>query len=473
MELVARRASAFVIDPDDRVVAVWNPRRGRPGPGQDYLPPSPRPRRRILEDLDYHRLEKLPERELRNALLREARGMTPLLAREISARWIGGQGLGEAARTESTRAAAADPAGYIYSAVPFERLRSLPKPDALVLAPYDLVSRHGMCVQQFPTLNAAAAEYYVLRARLRLFDRVRRTVDQPLRAQSRRLERAVGRLQADLPDATASSSLRREADLLLAHPEASVVGGVARVPDAYGDGSLIAIPVDPEIGLIDNAQRRYRRAQRMQRKREHNAKRVAMLHRQLAALGELSVLTQTIGDLGACDDAIDRLYRLVPRVRLDRPQEPEAGLPESPGTASKSGRRRPRADVGPGILSLSTPGGDVILVGRNASANDRLTHQVAARDDWWLHAEGPGSHVVLRNPQRLRQPPPKALERAASVAAWFSRARSAATVEVHWTRARSVRRPKGGAPGQALIEGQRSIRVSPRRPVPAGGTDQE
>jgi predicted ribosome quality control (RQC) complex YloA/Tae2 family protein len=472
MELVARRASAFVVDPDDRVVAVWSPRRGRPGPGEAYRPPSARARRTRLADLDYPRLQQLPPTELRRALLREAEGMTPMVAREISARRADGQSLIEAASLECSRATAPCLAGHLYSTVPVDRLRSLPAPDALVLAAHELTSCQDMCSQRFPTLNAAATTYYTLRARLRLFDRVRRAVDQPLRARSRRLERAVGRLEAELPDATASTTLRREGDLLLAHPEVIAAGGVAQVPDDYGDGSLITIQVDPDLDLIANAQQRYRHARRITRKREHSAKRLALLRRQLTALGELSEMTQAIDEPSACDEAIGLLHRLVPRGRIDRPLEPEAGTAASPRSEPEIARRPARADVGPGILKLTTPDGDVILVGRNGAANDRLTHQVAARDDWWLHAEGPGSHVLLRNPQRLRQPPPRALERAAAVAAWFSKARSAATVEVHWTRARSVRRPKGGALGQALVEGQRSIRVRPRRPTSAGGTRQ-
>ncbi len=475
MELVARRASAFVIDPDDRIVAVWSPRRGRPDPGETYRPPTPRSQRTQLTDLDYPRFAELPEPELRRTLLHEADGMTPLLAREISARRAGGQNLIEAARLEFDRSGIGPAAGYLYSATPLEQLRSLPPPDTLVLAPYDLVSasQKKMCVRRFPTLSDAAAEYYTLRARLRLLDRARRAVDQPLRAQSRRLERAVGRLEAELPDEEASTTLRREGDLLLAHPEAEIAGGIVRVPDDYADGSLITIRVDPELDLIANAQRRYQRAKRISRKREYDARRLTQLRRQLVALAELAKLIRAMREPRACDDAIDRLRRLVPRARIDRPIEPEAGTLASPSAAPEIARRTAGARPGPGILRLTTPEGDVILVGRNASANDRLTHQVAARDDWWLHAEGPGSHVLLRNPQRLRKPPAKALEHAASVAAWFSKARSAATVEVHWTRARSVRRPKGGAPGQALLEGHRSIRVQPRRPKPAGGAHRD
>jgi predicted ribosome quality control (RQC) complex YloA/Tae2 family protein len=468
MELVTRRASAFVVDPDDRVVAVWSPRRGRPDPGEAYRPPTARAPRVRVTDLDYSRLDELPDSQLRRELVRQAEGMTPLLAREIIARRASGLALREAAQLECARAGTEPTAAHLYSVTPLDRLDSLPAPDALVLAPYELASgQQTMRVAQFPTLSAAAAEYYTLRARLRLLDRVRRAVKRPLRAQSRRLERAVARLETELPDEQTSVALRHQGDLLLAHPEAGVAGGMARVPDDYADGSLIDIQVDPELDLIANAQRKYARAKRISRKREHSARRLVQLRRHLEALRDLAELTRTMRQPSDCKDAIDRLHQLVPRLRIERPIEAEAGIPAAPSAAPEKAGHDAPARLGAGILKLVTPEGDVILVGRNASANDRLTHKVASREDWWLHAEGPGSHVLLRNPQRLRRPPARALERAASVAAWFSKARSAAMVEVHWTRAHSVRRPKGGAPGEVLIAGQRSIRVQPRRPVPA------
>ena len=47
--------------------------------------------------------------------------------------------------------------------------------------------------------------------------------------------------------------------------------------------------------------------------------------------------------------------------------------------------------------------GREILVGRSSRENDELTFQMAAPDDFWLHAgDYSGSHVVVRNPQGTR-----------------------------------------------------------------------
>jgi predicted ribosome quality control (RQC) complex YloA/Tae2 family protein len=105
-----------------------------------------------------------------------------------------------------------------------------------------------------------------------------------------------------------------------------------------------------------------------------------------------------------------------------------------------------------------------VLVGKGARENDELTFRVAAPNDWWMHAAGcPGSHVVIRNPDRLPSAPRSVLERAAELAAYFSKAREArGKVEIHLCRAADVRKPRGMPPGKVEIRRWESVRVYPR-----------
>jgi len=59
--------------------------------------------------------------------------------------------------------------------------------------------------------------------------------------------------------------------------------------------------------------------------------------------------------------------------------------------------------------------GHEVLVGRGDTENDDLTFAVAAPEDFWLHVAGgvAGSHVVVRNPEKLDVLPRPVLVRAA------------------------------------------------------------
>lgn len=84
----------------------------------------------------------------------------------------------------------------------------------------------------------------------------------------------------------------------------------------------------------------------------------------------------------------------------------------------------------------ASPGGHVILVGRNNRQNDVLSHQVANPQDLWMHVRGlPGSHVLLRIEPGQAAPGEGDVGAAAALAAWFSKARASGKADVIVTRA--------------------------------------
>lgn len=118
-----------------------------------------------------------------------------------------------------------------------------------------------------------------------------------------------------------------------------------------------------------------------------------------------------------------------------------------------------------------------VLIGRSAADNDALTFRVAKATDSWLHVAGgtPGSHVVIKNPDRL--PIPKSvIERAASYAAWYSKARAGGSVEVHYCKVSDIRKPRGAPAGLVHLERYSKVRVRPGPPEdadPSEGVDPE
>lgn len=103
-----------------------------------------------------------------------------------------------------------------------------------------------------------------------------------------------------------------------------------------------------------------------------------------------------------------------------------------------------------------------ILIGKGEDDNDHLTFDVAAPDDVWLHVGGgtPGSHVVVRNPEKT-DVPRSVVERAAALAAWYSKARAANIVDVHYCKASEVSKPRGAPAGLVELARWKSVKVKP------------
>ncbi len=102
-----------------------------------------------------------------------------------------------------------------------------------------------------------------------------------------------------------------------------------------------------------------------------------------------------------------------------------------------------------------------VLIGKGDADNDELTFALAAPEDFWLHVAGgvPGSHVVIRNPDKLDALPRAVVERAAELAARHSKARDARRVDVHLCRVADVSKPRGAPPGQVELRRWERVRV--------------
>lgn len=111
-----------------------------------------------------------------------------------------------------------------------------------------------------------------------------------------------------------------------------------------------------------------------------------------------------------------------------------------------------------------------VLIGRGAEDNDELTFRVAEPNDLWLHVAGgtPGSHVVIRSPAE-GEVPKEVVEKAAAAAAWYSKSRAAARVEVHVCKAREVSKPRGAPAGLVELGRWKSVKVRPA--LPEGAAD--
>jgi len=104
-----------------------------------------------------------------------------------------------------------------------------------------------------------------------------------------------------------------------------------------------------------------------------------------------------------------------------------------------------------------------ILVGKNASLNDVLTFKVAKQHDFWLHvAATSGSHVVVRNPDKLDRLPKATLREAAALAIINSKSRKGGRVDVHYTKRQNVKKQRGAPRGQVQLSQYDTVKASPQ-----------
>lgn len=111
-----------------------------------------------------------------------------------------------------------------------------------------------------------------------------------------------------------------------------------------------------------------------------------------------------------------------------------------------------------------SPDGMIVLIGRTARDNDALSLKLAAPRDFWFHVAGEsGSHVVVRNPDKLDALPRETKRFAAALAAGYSKARRGGKVAVHMARAGDVSKSRGLAPGKVHLRRFMTVHAQPLR----------
>ncbi len=261
----------------------------------------------------------------------------------------------------------------------------------------------------------------------------------------KKLERRVPRLQKDISEAADFEKYRKYGELLQINlPNIQKGMKSITVEDVYSPTSEpVTIKLDPALPPHENVEAYFRKYRKGREGLE-------LLQRRLEITGqEIDELRQILGDL---EKNFDSAYE---RFRSDI----DSLLPRSGEQKDTAAPRLPFREY-----HLST--GLKIYVGRDGSDNDRTTFEYARPYELWFHTQQcPGSHVVIKYPNKSFEPSKGEIEEAASIAAFHSKAKNDSLVPVVYTERRYVRKPRGAKPGLVTVEREKSIMVAPHKPA--------
>lgn len=267
---------------------------------------------------------------------------------------------------------------------------------------------------------------------------LRSRVSNDLRREIKKLMRLRNNLASDLSDAERASEYRFYGELLASNRYLLSRGMSEIVLEDFSGERSVKIPLDPARSPDGNVRFYFTKA----KKGEKGA--AIIRDRKRKVEEEIEKLRREIERIQSLSTP-EKLLELL----ADKKERSAADLKET----EKEGRfRKIRIDER-----------YTAYVGRSEKENDILTHVFASPNDLWFHAQGvPGSHVILRGASRST--PATVIEKAAAIAAYFSKARTSRTVPVIYTEKRYVRRPRKSKPGVALCDRSKTIFVEPRLP---------
>ena len=264
-------------------------------------------------------------------------------------------------------------------------------------------------------------------------------VERLVSNEKEKLTKKLVKLQKELLDSQKAKTYQLYGELLTANMY-QIQRGMKEISvvNYYDEeGSMVTITLDPQKTANENAQKYFSKYQKAKTAQTIIAEQIDIAKEELSYF---ELLVQQIENAKVTDmeeireELIEQGY-LKARTKKNKKQTAKVVVEQYVSTD-----------------------GTTILVGKNNKQNDYLTNKLAARDDIWLHTKDiPGSHVVIRS----QTPSEATILEAATIAAYYSKAKLSSSVPVDYTNVRYVKKPSGAKPGFVIYDNQKTVYVTP------------
>lgn len=292
-----------------------------------------------------------------------------------------------------------------------------------------------------PDLNHALDEFYLYQANHDWVKQKSSKIERLVKNEQKKLTKKVVKLKKQLEQAENSEGYRIRGEILNANL-AQVKPGMTKIslPNYYDNNRPIEIKLDAALSPARNGQKYFTRYKKLRDSIKHVKEQIEIANDNLRYFDSI----QTAIDNAEPEDIDQITDELINQGYLKRPQ--------------KQKRKKKVTEHNLNKFRLSS--GKTVLVGKNNYQNDWLTLKKANKTDIWFHVKNiPGSHVILQD----ANPSNDDILEAAEIAAYFSKAKNSAHVQVDYVQDKRVKKPNGARPGFVIFTGQNSIEVTPEK----------
>lgn len=295
-------------------------------------------------------------------------------------------------------------------------------------------------IKEYSSISNLLYDYYSQKEK---YVRIRQKSSDIRKVISSAFERANKKFilqEKQLKDSQKKEKYKIYADLLNTYGY-SLKGGEKEFicQNYYDNNNEITIPLDENLSATENAKKYYDKYAKLGRTKKALEMEIEKTKADIEHLSSIIVsidIAMTENDLSQIKEELAE-YGYIKKI-ISKRKEKIISQP----------------------LHYISSDGFHIYVGKNNYQNEEITFKLAANNDWWFHAKGiPGSHVVLK--AENRELTDRAYEEAASLAAYYSKARENDKVEVDYLQRKQLKKVTGAAPGFVIYHTNWSLICTP------------
>ncbi len=263
-----------------------------------------------------------------------------------------------------------------------------------------------------------------------------------LEREMKKVSNKINNLQAVIERGSKEADYKKYGNLLLSN-----LGSINSrmtsiiVEDIFSKGDKIKIDLNPKLSPQKNVDYYFdkSRSEKISFAKNHQ-----LFEKAKKDFDQLRQINNSLNEI----DSPKELDELMKKLKIKPQEESEA-----------------KEDLGSKFKQYIIENKYKVYVGKDSKNNDLLTTRFAKQNDYWFHARGAsGSHVVLRL-ENTKEPVPKnVLKKAAALAAYHSKAKTAGVVPVAFTFKKYVVKKKGDPVGTVHLLREDVLLVRPEIP---------
>lgn len=292
-----------------------------------------------------------------------------------------------------------------------------------------------------PDFNHALDEFYQYQSNQDWVKQKSSQIERVIKNEHNKLTKKIVKLKKQLDQAKNSEGYRIRGEILNANL-AQVKPGMSQIelPNYYDNNKPIKIKLDTALSPARNGQKYFTRYKKLRDSIKHVKEQISIAQTNLNYFDTI----QTAIDNAEPQDIDQISDELMSQGYLKKPQKP----------------KRKKKITEKNLNKFRISSGKTVLVGKNNLQNDWLTLKKANKTDIWFHVKNiPGSHVILQSSEATDED----IKETAEIAAYFSKAKNSAHVQVDYVADKRVKKPNGAKPGFVIYTGQNSIEVTPEK----------
>lgn len=292
-----------------------------------------------------------------------------------------------------------------------------------------------------PDFNHALDEFYQYQSNQDWVKQKSSQIERVIKNEHNKLTKKIVKLKKQLDQAENSEGYRIRGEILNANL-AQVKPGMSQIelPNYYDNNKPIKIKLDTALSPARNGQKYFTRYKKLRDSIKHVKEQISIAQTNLNYFDTI----QTAIDNAEPQDIDQITDELTSQGYLKKPQKP----------------KRKKKITEKNLNKFRISSGKTVLVGKNNLQNDWLTLKKANKTDIWFHVKNiPGSHVILQSSEATGED----IKETAEIAAYFSKAKNSAHVQVDYVTDKRVKKPNGAKPGFVIYTGQNSIEVTPEK----------